>query len=330
MMRDESTDKSTMDVVLRVLRRESEAIDGLAARLTQGSALPEVVGLVHGCAGRVVFAGMGKMGAISRKAAATFASTGCPALFVQPSEALHGDLGMITGKDVFLALSYSGETDELIKVTETIRPWGVPIVAMTGGHTNSLAKLANFVLDISVACEAIDQWAVPSCSTTVALALCDALAVAVMERRGFTAADFAILHPGGSLGRRLRIRVADLMHQARDVPRVAPEQSLREAIVEMSRKSLGATLVVDDRDGLLGLLTDGDVRRTIQQYDNPLNEPVRQYMTQAARTCTAEWLAARALALMEEHRITVLPVTDAADRVVGIVHFHDLVRARLA
>jgi arabinose-5-phosphate isomerase len=319
------SDKATFE---DVLERQASAIRYVTTRI-DGLALSRAVQRIHDCSGRCVFLGMGKMGAVGRKAAATFASLGCPAMFVQPSEALHGDLGMITNHDVVLALSYSGETDEVLRVVETVRPWGVSVLAMTKGYENSLARLADAVLDVRVPAEAIDEWPVPTCSTTATLAVCDALAVVVMQKRKFSLEDFAKLHPGGSLGRRLRVRVADVMHSGTKMPLVLPTATLREAIVEMTQKSLGATMVADSTGRLVGLLTDGDVRRTVQKHENPLEIPVENLMTRQPQTWCVDGLAAAALAVMESQRVTVLPVMDQS-QLVGIVHFHDLVRARLA
>lgn len=313
---------------LNVLERQASAIRHVANRL-DAEALAQAIENIHNCSGHCVFLGMGKMGAIGRKAAATFASLGCPATFVQPSEALHGDLGMITKQDMLLALSYSGETDEVLRVVETVRPWGVQVVALTGSSENSLAKLADVVLDVQVPAEAIDAWPVPTCSTTATLAVCDALAVVVMQKRKFSVDDFARLHPGGSLGRQLRIRVSDVMYAGEKLPVVASTATLREAIIEMTRKSLGATMIADASGCLIGLLTDGDIRRTIQKHENPLDMSVDGLLTRMPRTCAPDGLAAAALALMEAHRVTVLPVVDGP-KIVGMVHFHDLVQARLA
>ncbi len=323
-------DRQIQSVFQRVLERESRAISQSMDRTAENSKLVPLIRLIQNCSGRCVFIGMGKMGAIARKAAGTFASTGTPSLFVQPSEALHGDLGMITARDIVLALSYSGETDEILNVLEIVRPWGVPTATLTGNIASSAAKLADFVCDISVAEEAIDAWPVPTCSTTLALATCDALAIAIMEARGFSAQDFASLHPGGNLGRQLRIKVSDLMHRNEKIPVVSPDTSLRQAIAEMSRKSLGATLVGGSNGEFLGVLTDGDVRRTMELFENPLNDAVQQFMSAPAKTCRSDWLAAQAMTLMEANRITILPVVDPEGIIQGVIHFHDLVQARLA
>lgn len=311
-----------------VLRRQGDAVAWVAERLADEATLSQIVDRVLACSGRCVCLGMGKMGAVARKVAATLASTGCPALFVQPSEALHGDLGMITRQDVVWAFSYSGETDEVLRVVETVRPWGVPVLALTAGHENSLARLADWVLDVQVPREAIDAWPVPTCSTTATLALADAVAMTVMQRRGFSAEDFAVLHPGGSLGRRLRLRVRDVMRAGAELPVILPTATFRDALIEMSRKSLGVTMIAGNDRRLVGLLTDGDVRRSVERHPNPLNESVTDFMTRSPRVCVADDMAAVALALMESHRVTVMPVVDA-DVLVGIIHFHDLVQARL-
>lgn len=313
---------------LNVLERQASAIQYVANRLGSGT-LARAIDLINECSGRCVFLGMGKMGAIGRKAAGTFASLGTPAMFVQPSEALHGDLGMITKHDLLLALSYSGETDEVLRVAETVRPWGVQVIAFTSTIDNSLAKLADVVLEVHVPAEAIDGWNVPTCSTTATLAVCDALAVVVMHKRHFSVDDFARLHPGGSLGRQLRIRVSDVMYSGDKLPIIRTDATLRDAIIEMTSKSLGATMVADSVGCLRGLLTDGDIRRTIQRHENPLDMSVEQLMTPSPRTCAPDGLAAAALAVMEAYRVTVLPVVEGA-KIVGMVHFHDLVQARLA
>ncbi len=311
-----------------VLRRQAEAVAWVADRLGDEAVLADIVQRVLACTGRCVCTGMGKMGAIARKVAATLASTGSPALFVQPSEAMHGDLGMITPQDVVLAFSYSGETDEVLRVVETVRPWGVPILAFTAGRENSLARLAHWVFDVQVPCEAIDAWPVPTCSTTATVALADALAMAVMQRRGFSASHFAVLHPGGSLGRRLRLRVRDVMRTGPELPTIPPTATFRDALIEMSRKRLGVTMIASSAGRLVGLLTDGDVRRSVERHPDPLNEAVVEFMTRSPRTCCETDFAALALSIMEEQRVTVLPVVDD-ETLVGVVHFHDLVQARL-
>lgn len=311
-----------------VLGRQAAAVAWVAERLGDEAVLDEIVTKLVGCSGRIACLGMGKMGAIARKVAATLASTGSPALFVQPSEALHGDLGMITRQDVVLAFSYSGETDEVLRVVETVRPWGVPVLAFTASRENSLARLSHWILDVQVPCEAIDAWPVPTCSTTATVALADALAMAVMQRRGFTASDFAVLHPGGSLGRRLRLRVRDVMRTGTELPTIPPTATFRDALIEMSRKRLGVTMIASDAGHLVGLLTDGDVRRSVERHPNPLNESVVDFMTRSPRTCAEHDFAAMALSIMEEHRVTVLPVVNE-ESLVGVVHFHDLVQARL-
>jgi len=311
-----------------VLRRQAEAVAWVADRLVDEAVLDEIVAALVGCSGRIACVGMGKMGAIARKVAATLASTGSPALFVQPSEALHGDLGMLTRQDVVMAFSYSGETDEVLRVVETVRPWGVPVLAFTASRENSLAKLSHWILDVQVPREAIDAWPVPTCSTTATLALADALAMAVMQRRGFSASDFALLHPGGSLGRRLRLHVRDVMRSGTELPTIPPTATFRDAVIEMSRKRLGVTMIAHSDGRLVGLLTDGDVRRSVERHPNPLNAAVTEFMTGSPRVCDSNAMAAAALAMMETHRVTVMPVVDA-EVLVGIVHLHDLVQARL-
>lgn len=321
--------KSASDVFERVLRREAESLRHVSERLVGLPVISEVLEALHTCRGRLVMTGAGKMSSIARKAASTFASTGSPSLFVQPAEALHGDLGMIRPGDVLVALSYSGETDEVLRVAETVREWGISTLVLTGSVQSSLAKVGRWVVDISVPYEAIDEWPIPTCSSTVALAVCDSLAIALLEIRGFSAQDFLGFHPGGNLGRRLSITVGDLMHRGNAIPLVKTDAKLRAAIVEMTEKSLGATLVVDETGCLVGVLTDGDVRRTIQRHDNPLDQSVASFMTTPGQTCSADWLAVRALELMESMKITVLPVVTEKTEVIGVLHLHDLLGARI-
>lgn len=323
------SDSPATEIFRRVVQRQIASLDHLQQRIEDDAILPIVQALVQ-CPGRLILMGMGKMGAIARKAAATFSSTGTPAIFVHPSEALHGDLGMITRQDILLALSYSGETDELLQVIETVQPWQVPIMALTQSTSSSLGKLSDHVITIQVAQEATDLVAVPSCSTTAALVVCDALAIAAMESRGFNADDFSQFHPGGALGRRLRTRVQDVMRRDDQIPFIQSEQPLRQAIVEVSAKGVGAALVVDSDRMLLGILTDGDIRRILEKQENPLATTVDSLMSRHPKTCPPDILAAQALRIMEQYRITVLPVTCDSGEIRGIVHLHDLVTARIS
>lgn len=320
---------TAQQVFQRVFDRQIQSLAQIREQADQFH-LDEILSLLIRCPGRLIILGMGKMGAVGRKAAATFSSTGTPAIFVHPSEALHGDLGMITRQDIVLALSYSGETDEVLKVVETVQPWQVPVIALTRAHATSLAQVADHVLSLPVEAEATDLVEVPSCSTTLAMVVCDALAIMAMEARGFTADDFSIFHPGGTLGRRLRTQVADLMRRQEAIPVVAPHQTLRDALVEVSSKGLGATLVANPDGLLLGILTDGDIRRILESHRSPLEILIQDIMSPDPKSCPANMLAAKALRVMEEFRITVLPVTCDSSKIQGIVHLHDLVGARIS
>lgn len=278
------------------------------------------------CKGRVVVLGMGKSGHIARKIAATFASTGTPAFYVHPGEASHGDIGMITTQDVVLAISYSGETPEVINIIPSIKRLGVPMIALTGQPSSTMARLATQVLDVSVSQEACPLGLAPTASTTATLVMGDALAIALLEARGFTADDFALVHPGGTLGRRLLLHIEDLMHTGSSIPKVKPDCILDEALVEITRKSLGMTTVVDEAGTLLGVYTDGDLRRTLDKGFDIHQTPVHEVMTVNGITVSPKLLAAEALKMMHEHKITSLVVVDDQRTLLGIVHMHDLLR----
>ena len=312
---------------LAVIDTEAEAVAALRERIDDGFA--RACQYLLGCRGRVVVSGMGKSGHVGGKIAATLASTGTPAFFVHPGEASHGDLGMITSQDVVLALSNSGETDELVNILPLIKRLGVPLVTMTGNPRSSLAEAADVNLDVSVAREACPLGLAPTSSTTAALVMGDALAVALLEARGFTAEDFAWSHPGGRLGRRLLLHVADVMHRGERVPAVRGDVPLREALVEMSRQGLGMTAVVDADRRVIGIFTDGDLRRTLDRGIDVRAVRVDAVMIAHPVTANAELLAAEALALMESRKINALLVTDADGRLVGALNMHDLLRARV-
>lgn len=282
------------------------------------------------CTGKVVLTGMGKSGHIASKIAATLASTGTQAFFVHPGEASHGDLGMIGPGDVMLALSNSGETDELLTIVPVIKRLGIPLVAMTGRPGSTLARHADVHLDISVPAEACPLGLAPTSSTTASLVMGDALAVALLESRGFTEEDFARSHPAGSLGRRLLLHIRDVMHEGEDVPRVRAEATVSEALVEMSRKRLGMTGVVDDAGRLLGVFTDGDLRRTLDDAALDLRHtPITTLMNRNPKRIGPHQLAVEAAQMMEEHKISGLLVVDADQRLVGALNIHDLLRARV-
>ncbi|WP_339074339.1 KpsF/GutQ family sugar-phosphate isomerase [Teredinibacter turnerae] len=280
------------------------------------------------CSGRVVVSGMGKSGHIGKKIAATLASTGTPAFFVHPGEASHGDLGMITRDDVFLCISNSGNSPEMVAILPWIKRMGIPVVAMTGKSNSPLAEAADVILDIAVATEACPLDLAPTSSTTVTLVLGDALALALLEARGFTAEDFAYSHPGGTLGRRLLLHVADVMHDGETVPIVTTTTPVLEALGEMSRKGFGITTVVDATGELVGVFTDGDLRRCLDRDIEVKNASIEQVMSRGGRTITPQALAAEAFNLMETHKITALVVTDN-NKPVGILHMHDMLQAGL-
>lgn len=279
------------------------------------------------CEGRIVVTGMGKSGHIGGKIAATLASTGSPAFFVHPGEASHGDLGMITGKDVVLAMSNSGETAELLTILPIIKRLGVPLIALTGNPASNLAREADVHIDISVAHEACPLNLAPTSSTTATLAMGDALAVALLEARGFTELDFARSHPGGSLGRRLLLHISDIMHTGPEVPVVSEQAQLRDALIEMTNKGLGMTAVVDAHGKLTGIYTDGDLRRTLDREIDIHGCRVRDVMHTGCKTATPDMLAAQALQIMQENKINALLIVDRQQRLTGAINMHDLLRA---
>ena len=309
----------------RALAIEARAVEGLKARIDERFAA--ACRLCLGCKGRVVVTGMGKSGHVARKIAATLASTGTPAFFMHPAEAGHGDLGMIIRSDVVLALSNSGETPELVVLLPHLKRLGVPLIVMTGKTDSTLGRAANVSLDVSVAEEACPLNLAPTASTTATLAMGDALAVTMLEARGFTKHDFARSHPGGSLGRQLLLHVEDLMRTGDAIPRSVPDDKLRDGLLEMSRKALGMTVVVSPDDQVLGVFTDGDLRRTLDKQVDVHSTPMSAVMTPRCKTIGPRELAAEAVHLMELHRITALPVTDEQGRLVGALNVHDLFRA---
>ncbi len=326
-----SAPKKTKNTGENVVRIEAEALRALADRLAAPMAdeFNRALDLLFGCTGRVVVTGMGKSGIIARKIAATLSSTGTPALYLHPVEALHGDLGMVVRGDVVIALSASGETEEILRLLATIKRLQVPLISMTGDEislskkVSTLADAADVALDCSVAKEACSLGLAPTASTTVMLALGDALAVTLSEKRGFKEEDFADLHPGGKLGKRLA-RVEALMHSGDALPRVTPKTKMPDVIYEMSRKKLGVTAVVEG-DKLVGVISDGDLRRLLERRGKDVLDLVAsECMTKNPKTVSAHEFAATALALMEEKKITSLAVVDDKGRLQGIVHLHDL------
>ncbi|MGH8086294.1 MAG: KpsF/GutQ family sugar-phosphate isomerase [Lysobacter sp.] len=312
----------------RVFEIEAQALAAVSERLDGD--FSAACRLMLGARGRVVCTGMGKSGHVARKIAATLASTGTPSFYVHPGEAGHGDLGMITDADVVIALSYSGESDEVLMLLPVLKRQGNKLITMTGRPNSTLAREADVHLDVSVPAEACPIDLAPTSSTTASLAMGDALAVALMEARGFTADDFARSHPAGALGRRLLLHIADIMHGGDDVPRVGPTATVSEALVEMSRKRLGMTAIVDDTGKLLGLYTDGDLRRSLDDRNVDLRTTrIDAVMTRAPKTIDSDALAVEAAQLMEAHKIGGLLVIDREQRVVGALNIHDLLRARV-
>lgn len=279
------------------------------------------------CKGRIVVLGMGKSGHIGGKIAATLASTGSPAFFVHPGEASHGDLGMITKNDVVLALSNSGETGEIVTLLPLLKRLSIPLISLTGKPQSTLATSSNVHIDVSVEKEACPLGLAPTSSSTAALAMGDALAIALLEARGFTEEDFALSHPGGSLGRRLLLHIDDIMHSGDQVPKVPAQANLSDALLEMTNKGLGMTTIVDEQDHVLGIFTDGDLRRTLEKSVDIHKQKISDLMTKGCTTIKQGILAAEALKVMEQKKINAIPVVDQNDKLVGALNMHDLLRA---
>ena len=309
-----------------VIDTEARAVEALKARI--GNDFAEACHYMLACEGRVVVTGMGKSGHVGDKIAATLASTGTPAFFVHPGEASHGDLGMITAKDVVMALSNSGETEEILTILPIIKRLNVPLITLTGNPDSRLARAASTNIDVSVEKEACPLGLAPTASTTAALAMGDALAVAMLESRGFTEEDFARSHPAGSLGRRLLLRIEEVMHRGEEIPKVTPEATLSEALAEMSRKGLGMAIVTGENDEVAGIFTDGDLRRQLDHGEVNIQQlSVGEVMHSDCTTITADLLAAEALQIMDSQRINALPVIDAEGKLCGALNMHDLLRA---
>ncbi|HEV8640017.1 MAG TPA: KpsF/GutQ family sugar-phosphate isomerase [Methylomirabilota bacterium] len=311
----------------RVLRLEAEAILALIPRLDER--FDRAVDLLFRCTGRVIVTGMGKSGLIGRKIAATLASTGTPAYFLHPAEGVHGDLGMVARGDVMLALSNSGETDEVLAILPPLKRLGVPIVLLTGNPQSTLARQCEVILDVAVAEEACPMNLAPTSSTTAALAVGDAIAMVLLELRGLRPEDFAALHPRGSLGWRTLFRIADLMHTGDEVPVVRAEALMKDVIVEMTHKRLGMTTVVDTDGRLLGVITDGDLRRMHLRPEPVANLRAGEVASRTPKTIAAEDLAAKALEVMETFAITSLVIVDEERRPMGVIHLHDILRAKI-
>ena len=310
---------------LAVIETEAQAVFELTKRIDQH--FEAACELLLACKGRVVVTGMGKSGHIGKKIAATLASTGTPAFFMHPGEANHGDLGMITRQDTVIALSNSGQTHEIITLLPLLKRLDVPLIALSGNPDSILAKLATINIDLSIQQEACPLGLAPTTSTTVALVMGDAIAIALLQARGFSAEDFALSHPGGTLGKRLLLRIDELSHQGHELPIVNEDITVREALLEVTAKKLGMTCVVDSTGYLVGIYTDGDVRRTLtQQHDINITQ-LKEVMTRDCLTIKSGILAAEALAHMQKNNITALVVTDSTNRPTAVVHLHDLLRA---
>lgn len=312
----------------RVITMERDAVSVLAERIDES--FERACNILLSCKGRVVVTGMGKSGHIGNKIAATLASTGTPAFFVHPGEASHGDLGMITAGDVVIALSNSGTTAELITILPLLKLLAVPVIALTGNPASELATTADVHLNVGVSEEACPLNLAPTSSTTVTLVMGDALAIALLEARGFTANDFAMSHPGGALGRRLLLKIDTIMHTGEAIPSVQLGCALSRALLEMSSKGLGMTAVVDNKGALIGIFTDGDLRRAIDRGIDIHSSPIDDIMTRNCRTIRPGTMAAEALRIMEDNKITVLVAVDADHKPVGVIHTHDLLKAGVA
>ena len=320
------TKHAFIELGLAVLKTEAEAVAALVSRLDEG--FSRACELILNCDGRIVVTGMGKSGHIGNKIAATLASTGTPAFFMHPGEASHGDLGMITAQDLVIALSNSGETSEITLLLPLLKRLGIPLIALTGNPASSLARSADIHLDVSVSKEACPLGLAPTSSTTATLAMGDALAVAVLEARGFTEQDFALSHPGGHLGRRLLLRVSDIMHTGDAIPLVSSGTTLKDTLLEMTAKGLGVAGVIDaNSNKLVGIYTDGDLRRTFEKMPNMETARVDEFMTENCVTIEAERIASEALKIMHDKKINALLVVDQELSVQGALNMHDLLRA---
>ncbi|MDQ7072732.1 MAG: KpsF/GutQ family sugar-phosphate isomerase [Gammaproteobacteria bacterium] len=321
----ESSTQKLKTLALAVLDTEIEGISALRTRIDDKfvTACQKLLS----CQGRIVVIGMGKSGHIAGKLASTLASTGSPAFYVNPAEASHGDLGMITQNDVVLALSNSGETSEIMTILPLIKRLGVPLIAMTGKPTSTLATNATVHIDVSVKKEACPLGLAPTSSTTAALVMGDALAIALLEARGFTAEDFALSHPGGNLGRRLLLRVSDIMHTGEAIPKVSNTAFISDALIEMTKKGLGMTAVIDNNDVMKGIFTDGDLRRVLEQAVDVHTCPIAEHMTVQCKTGNPDMLAAEVLSLMQQFKINALLIVDDKQDLVGAINMHDLLRA---
>lgn len=314
-----------LEIAKKVLKTEADAVHALIEKLNTD--FEKAVEIIFKSKGRVVVTGMGKSGLVGKKIAATLASTGTPAFFLHPAEATHGDLGMVTSDDVIIAISNSGETDELVGLIPFLKRFNVGLISMTGNPRSTLSKMADVSLDISVREEACPLGIVPTASTTAAMAMGDAIAVALLVKRGYKEEDFAFFHPGGSLGKKLFIKVKDLMHSGDSLPVVSQETPMTKAVMEISSKRLGVTVVADSERRILGVVTDGDLRRGIEKWGKTVFDmKAGEVMTRNPKTISEDELAAKALSIMEEHSITSLVVPDDEGKAKGIIHLHDILK----
>lgn len=311
----------------KVLAIEAQAIKQLEDRI--GSEFVEAVRLLEGCQGKVIVTGVGKSGIICRKIAATLSSTGTPAIFLHPTEGLHGDLGILSRHDVVIAVSYSGNTEELARIVPAVKRFGLPLISLTGNMMSELAKASDVILNIHVAREACPLGLAPTASTTATLAMGDALATVLLTAKGFSEEDFARRHPGGTLGKRLLLRIQDIMHTNEEIPLVAVGTNMKETLLEITGKGFGMTGVTDAKGILVGVITDGDLRRSLEQYDNLLSLTADKIMTRNPKKISAQSLASQGLQVMEQYAITSIFVVedDGEQKPVGLVHLHDLLRA---
>jgi len=321
--------ENILDIAKKVLRIEADAVSALTKKLDAN--FEKAVETIYKSKGRVVVTGMGKSGLVGKKIAATLASTGTPAFFMHPAEASHGDLGMVTSDDVIIAISNSGETEELAGLIPFLKRFDISLIAMTGNKKSTLAKSADMHLDVSIKEEACPLGVVPTASTTATLAMGDALAVALIVKRGLKQEDFAFFHPGGSLGKKLFIKVVDLMHTGDALPIVFPETEMTKAVMEISSKRLGIAIVADSGKKILGVLTDGDIRRGIEKWGKDFFDmKAGEVMTKNPKTISGDELAVKALSIMETHSITSLAVPDSDGKAIGIIHLHDVLKQGIA
>jgi arabinose-5-phosphate isomerase len=325
----EMSDVNSLEVARKVLKIEADAVEGLIEKLN--GSFQDAIDFIYASKGKVIVTGMGKSGLIGKKVAATLASTGTPAFFMHPAEASHGDLGMVSSEDVVIAISNSGETDEILGLIPFLKRFNVRLISMTGEANSTLSKSADVSLDVTVKEEACPLGIVPTASTTAALAMGDAIAVALLIKRGLRQEDFACFHPSGSLGKKLFIKVGDLMHTGEALPLIAPHESMTGAVMVISSKRLGIAIVTDNEQRIIGIITDGDVRRGIEKWGKALFDmKADAVMSKNPKTIPAAELAAKALSIMEQYSITVLVVPDERGRAEGVIHLHDILKKGIA